>query len=277
MQPGVEFATHDGVSLRGGLYVPSATGPHPALVLLHGGAWQEGAPSFWRHWGTYLADQGYVAFAATYRLSRPDQPAYPQNAYDTKAAVQWLRCRARELEVDPERLGIMGSSAGGHLAALVALAGDAPQCAGPYADAPYRAASARVKVCVSVYGVFHLMRQDEWGMAKPRPDASVRQYLGGTPSEMRDVYEQASPHSWVTAENNRVAFLLAWGTADSIVDPASQSGPFVETLRRAGAVVEAVPIDGAAHGWMSRTPVLEPRSYTGYLAPRLLRFLGEHL
>lgn len=114
---GVEYARHDGVSLLGDLYTPAAHGTYPALVLVHGGAWQRGSRDFYQHWGPYLAEHGYVAFAIDYRLATPDHPTYPQNVYDVKAAIQFLRGRGAELKVEPSRIGMMGDSAGGHLTA----------------------------------------------------------------------------------------------------------------------------------------------------------------
>src|SRR4029077_18876268 len=64
---GVEYATHDGVRLSGDLYLPKAAGPHPAIVAIHGGGWQAGAPVGYQYWGPYLAGRGYGVFAISYR------------------------------------------------------------------------------------------------------------------------------------------------------------------------------------------------------------------
>src|SRR5262249_15370748 len=82
---GVGVGGHDGGSRRGDLYLPSDDGPHPALLLIHGGGWQTGSAAVYRYWGPFLAEQGYVAFAITYRLARPEHPTYPQAVYDVKA------------------------------------------------------------------------------------------------------------------------------------------------------------------------------------------------
>jgi acetyl esterase/lipase len=277
VERGVEFARHEGVSLRGDLYTPAAGGTYPALVLIHGGGWQIGSPAVYQHWGPYLAERGYVAFAASYRLSKPEQPSYPQSVYDVKAAVQFLRAQGPAARVDPERIGVMGNSAGGHLAALVALSGDSPKLANPYPNDAHRGVSARVKVAVPIYGVFDFVRQWEHDQLTRPNDQISEKYLGGTPMEIRDVYYEASPLSWATVQNNAVPFLVVWGTEDDIVEPESQSIPFVTALKRADTITRTVPVPGAPHFWISETPVLEPGSFTAYLAPRLMRFLAQYL
>ena len=118
---GVSYATHDGVSLLGDLYLPAGAGPFPALVGVHGGGWQAGARNAFQFWGPYLAARGYGLFAISYRLAKKGQKMFPQAVNDVLAAVQFVRGSAGELKIDPERIGLFGASAGGHLASLAAL------------------------------------------------------------------------------------------------------------------------------------------------------------
>src|SRR5215212_7421272 len=277
IERGVEFAVHDGVSLRGDLYLPAGDGPHPSLLLIHGGGWQVGSAAVYRHWGPFLAEHGYVAFAVTYRLARPERPTYPQAVHDVKAGLQYLRGSAAALRVDPDRIGVMGNSAGGHLSALLALSGDSPKYAGAYPDDPCATASTRVKCAVPIYGVYDFMAQWEHDqLTRPRDQISEK-FLGGSPMEIGDVYYEASPINWATVPNSGVPFLVVWGQEDDVVDPATQALPFVTALKRAGTTTRIVPIPGAPHFWISETPVLEAGSYTEHLAPRLLHFLAEYL
>jgi acetyl esterase/lipase len=276
VQLGIEYASHDGVRLLGDLYAPAAPGSYPALLLIHGGAWKGGTRAAYRHWGPYLARHGYIAFAVDYRLATPEQTAYPQNVHDTKAAVQYLRGMGSRLKVDPDRIGAVGDSAGGHLAALLALSGDSPKLANPYTEDPHHHESARLKVAVTVYGWFDLLSNWEHSqLTRPR-DQVTEMYLGGSPMEIRDLYYQASPVNWTAFKNNQAAFLVVWGTADDISDYQTQSLPFVTALKRAGNYTRTVPIEGAPHFWISE-PLDEPHSYTSFLAPKLLRFLSDRL
>ena len=118
----IVFAEHDGTKLVGDLYLPKGRSKAPVLVAVHGGGWQVGNKQFYRNWGLFLARAGYAVFAVDYRLGKPG--VYPAAVYDVKAAVQFIRAKAAEYDLDPERIGLIGDSAGAHLASLVALAGD---------------------------------------------------------------------------------------------------------------------------------------------------------
>src|SRR6201981_3453899 len=123
IKPDIAFAEHDGVKLLGDLYRPKGLHKAPVLVAAHGGGWQLGDRKFYQHWGNYLAKNGYAVFAVEYRLMRLGVRNLPGAVYDCKAAVQFVQARAAELGLDPERIALIGDSAGAHLAALVALAG----------------------------------------------------------------------------------------------------------------------------------------------------------
>src|SRR5499427_10933759 len=115
---GVAYATHDGVSLLGDLYLPADAGPFPALVAVHGGGWQAGARSAFQYWGPYLAARGYALFAISYRLAKSGQKTFPHAVQDALAAVQFVRGSAEEFRLDPERIGILGASAGANIGSL---------------------------------------------------------------------------------------------------------------------------------------------------------------
>src|SRR4029078_7439089 len=97
-----------------------------------GGGAQSGGPVGSQYWGPYLATRGYAVYAISYRLSKPGQKTFPEALHDVRAAIQFLKGRASELRINPDRIGVMGDSAGGHLAALVALAGDNAAFSGAY-------------------------------------------------------------------------------------------------------------------------------------------------
>jgi acetyl esterase/lipase len=276
VQVGVEYANHDGVALLGDLYRPTAPGAYPALLLIHGGGWTRSSQANHRFWGPYLAQHGYVAFSADYRLATNGQPTYPQNVHDLKAAVQYLRGSAAAINVDADRIGVMGESAGGHLAALLALSGDSPKLANPYRGDPHHGVSTRLKVAVPIYAVFDLLSHWEHELVIRPRDVCTEMYLGGSPMEIRDVFYEASPISWTLVQNNQVDFLVVWGTADEMVDSQMQSIRFVTALNRAGNFTRTVPITNAPHYWISE-PLDEPHSYTGFVAPKLLRFFAERL
>jgi acetyl esterase/lipase len=271
----VEFAVHDGVKLLGDLYAPKRERA-PVIVAAHGGGWQQGDRTSYKYWGPYLASHGIALFTIEYRLSKPDKPTYPQAVHDMRAAVQFVRGRAGELGLDPDRVGMMGDSAGGHLASLVALAGDSELFAGGYRDDPHANVSTRAKAVVSVYGVHDMAAQWNHDLG-PRPrDSIVAKFLGKQLYDDREIYFDASPLSHVTTRMNATAFFLAWGTEDDVADPATQSIPFRDALKQAGYYVRTAIVPGAPHFWCSE-PIDAPSSYSGFVAPRVLRFLEEKL
>lgn len=272
----LEYVVHDGVRLAGNLYVPKTEGRYPAIVAIHGGGWQAGSPQAYQYWGPYLAQRGIAVYAIAYRFSKPGQKSFPEAVHDVRAAVQFLRGRAAELRIDPDRIGLMGDSAGGHLAALVALAGDHPQFANAYKDDPHAAHSTKVKVAVPIYGVFDMYAQWKHDQRTRPRDHITEKFLGASAIDDKRVYFDASPLSYVSAKNNSTSFLVVWGTVDDIVDKSTQSETFLEALKQAGHFVRPVPVEGAPHFW-AWDPIHEDGSFTGFLAPRLLRFLQLRL
>lgn len=272
----VEYVVHGGQSLKGDLYTPRADGKYPAVIAIHGGGWQLGSAAGYQYWGPWLAARGHVLFAITYRFSKPGQKSFPDAVQDVRAAIQFLKGRAAELKVDPARIALMGDSAGGHLAALVALAGEHPAFKDGNKGDPFGNLPTEVKAAIPVYGVFDMAEQ--WRhdqLTRPR-DHIVEKFLGASLIDDRKVYFDASPLSYVSANNNRVSFLVAWGTHDDIVAPAMQSERFLEALKQARYFVRPAILHGAPHFWMSE-PLDDPASYSGWLAARLIGFLRARL
>ena len=276
VQRGLQYGQHDSVELTGDLYAPKAPGKYPALVAVHGGGWQAGNAGFYRHWGPCLAQRGYVLFAIDYRLVRGGTNAYPAAVHDVRASVQFLRSRGEAIKVDPDRIGLIGDSAGAHLAALVALAGDKPTFAGAYKEDPYGSVSTRVKVAVGIYGVYAMSAQWHHDLVHRPFDNITQKFLRASLVENRRLYFDASPLSHATRDSNQTAFLLAWGTEDDIVDRHTQSEAFLLALKQAGFFVRSVILQGAPHFWVE-DPIDGAGSYAGFFAPRLIRFLDARL
>jgi acetyl esterase/lipase len=272
----LQYATHDGVALKGDYYVPKAAGKYPVMIAVHGGGWQQGARGGYQFWGPYLAQRGIALYTIDYRLSKPGQPSYPQAVEDVIAAIRFVKYKAADLNADPERIGMMGDSAGSHLSALIALALDATPFANAYPSDPYASVSARVKVVVGAYGVYDMLQQ--WThdqVSRPR-DQIVEKFLGKPPMDDRKIYFDSSPMSYATRANNQTSFFLTWGTGDDIVDHVAQSEAFLLALKQAGFYVRSAPVAAAPHFWFS-DPIDEPRGNAGFVAPQVLRFLQDWL
>jgi acetyl esterase/lipase len=272
----VVYAQHDGVDLQGDLYAPKAPGSYPTLVTVHGGGWERGQRSNHQYWGHYLAARGYVVFAVTYRRSKRGVKSYPAAVTDVRAAVQYVKGNAAALKVDAARICLMGDSAGAHLAALVALAGDDPRFAGAYPQDPHASLSSSVKVLIGNYGVYDLAAHWEHELLAMPGASATEQFLGVSLLDDRKTYFEASPMSYVTIANNATAVFLTFGTEDDVVDRKRNSEAFLAALKRARYYVRTVVVQGTGHYWASE-PIEEPGSSSGYLAPRLVRFLAERL
>jgi len=273
IKPDILFAEHDGVKLLGDLYLPKGTGKAPVLVGVHGGGFQLGDRKFYRHWGNYLAKHGYAVFSIEYRLMKPGVKTWPGVVGDCKAAVQFVRANARDFGVDPDRIGMIGDSAGAHLSALVALAGDEPPFAGQYPDDPYADTPANVKAVIGFYGAYDMVAQWEHDQISRPLDQITEKLLGCSPMVSRKAFFEASPLSYATADKNSTRFLLIYGHEDDIVDPATQSEKFLTALKQAGFFARTIVVPGAGHFW-TVDPVEEPGSVGAYAGPRVLRFLA---
>jgi acetyl esterase/lipase len=211
MRNDIVFAEHEGTKLLGDLYAPKGLEKAPVLVGVHGGGWQIGDRKFYKNWGTYLAKNGYAVFAIEYRLMKPGVKTWPGAVYDTKAAVQYVRANASQLGVDPERIGMIGDSAGAHLSSLVALAADEPLFSSEYKSDPHAGVSAKVKTVIGFYGVYDMAAQWEHDLVTRPRDNIVEKLLGGAPTVNRKVYFDASPLSYATVDKNGPRFLLIYG------------------------------------------------------------------
>ncbi len=272
---GLAYAQHDGVELAGDLYLPKNAKAAPALVAVHGGGWIAGVRGAFQHWGPYLAARGIAVFAISYRLATKGK-TFPEAVQDVLAGVQFVRGKAGAFNIDPARIGLLGASAGAHLAALAALSGK--KYVGAYSQDPFAATDTSVKVLVGVYGVYDMTAM--WCSLQVQDgrniDNKVEKFIGAPPMANRQTYFDASPINYATYANNGIGVLLATGTNDDLVDPKTQTEPFQLALKQAGFFVRPCILPGAPHYWMN-DPIEEPGSLPGFLAPRLMRFLAEKL
>ena len=266
----IVFAEHDGTKLLGDLYSPKGLDKAPVLVAVHGGGWQVGSRKFYTNWGPYLAKNGVAVFAIEYRLMKPMMKTYPGAIYDTKAAIQYVRAKAAELGVDPERIGMIGDSAGGHLAAL---AGEEPHYSSEYRSDANATVSAKVKAVVGIYGVYDMLAQYQHDLQSRPRDNIAEKFLGAAPHTDRKVFFDASPINYATVARNSTRFLLIHGTDDDIVDPPTQSIAFLNALNQASFYVRRVIITGAGHFFV--TDPVDDTSFGGFAGPRVLRFLED--
>lgn len=221
----VVFGHGGGRPLACDLYHPPVAGTgRPALLILHGGGWREGDKGQLRGYGVQFARRGVVGVACEYRLS--GEAPWPAQLRDVTAALGWMHAEAGRLGVDPARIAVLGASAGGHLALL--LAGGAEADAGK--------APAKVAAAVALYAPTRLDR----GSIGPE----LVHLFGAEPSAGE--LERASPVHHVAAGFPPTLFLH--GNRDALV-PSEASLEMYQALRRAGSASELHLFDGADHAF----------------------------
>ena len=233
----VPFTTAGGSELRIDIVQPAmGDGPFPAVLVIHGGAWHEGGREETHRFLADLARRGYVAASPQYRFCPKD--TFPAQLMDVKAAVRFLRSNAKSLKVDPDRIGAMGFSAGGHLALLLGMTGPADGFDGPESRG---VPSARVEAVVDFYGPVDLAATDFSETAK----GFVACLTGAPAAEKPELAARASPITYVGPGDATV--LVFHGANDDLVPP-SQAFTLMEKLSAAGVRGRFEFVLGAGHG-----------------------------
>ncbi len=212
--------------------------PMPAVVWIHGGAWAYGDKE--NPLAAFLAYYGYFVVSIDYRLAPLNK--FPAALEDAKCAVRWLRANAATMHVNPDRIGVWGASAGGHLAAMVGLTSDRREFDG---TGGHTGQSSRVQAVCAFFP------PTQW---EPSVDDDERQreilsnFLGATYAAKPELYRRASPVTYVTKD--APPFLLVHGDSDPEV-PISQSERLDAALRQAGAEVTFIRVKNANHSFQS--------------------------
>jgi acetyl esterase/lipase len=214
---------------------PKAGGPLPLVVLIHGGGWQNGSKDQVPAQG--IAAQGYAVARINYRLVQ--HAVFPAQIEDCKAAIRWLRANARTYNIDPDHVAVWGSSAGGHLAALLGTSADVKQLEGNGGnlDQP-----SRVQAVIDWFGPTDLLHVED---DSPHAHAAIGKLLGGPLRDRKELAALASPVTHVTKQ--AAPFLMLHGDKDPVV-PFRQSEILAAALEKAGVEVTLKKVEGGGHG-----------------------------
>ena len=230
----VVYAEAGGVPLRFDHYRPvQATGATPAVVFVHGGGWMRGDPSQAAGNALHFAREGIATVSISYRLAPASR--FPAPLDDVRHGLRWVRAHAGELGIDPERLALLGVSAGAHLAVLAHLAHDLADLA-PDLPGPLREVSESVRCVIAHYGPYDIGRR--------RSD--MVDALMGERVEDAEWTRRASPLAH--AARATAPILLIHGTADQLVS-WRESERMHAALQEAGKASELLLLDGAPHAF----------------------------
>ncbi len=214
-----------------------ADGPMPAVLVIHGGAWRAGNKGDVGGVLRDMAAHGYVAVSPQYRFCPTER--FPAQVHDVKAAVRWMKAHAVERHIDPDRIGTMGFSAGGHLALMLGVTGPSDGLEG---EAAPGAADTRVRAVVNYFGPVDLAAADIPEVSLPL----VKDFLGATASDRPELAAKASPRSYLSAGD--AAILTFQGTKDPLV-PHTQAVVLADAMTAAGVPGRVELMVGAGHGW----------------------------
>ncbi|MDA0921641.1 MAG: alpha/beta hydrolase [Planctomycetota bacterium] len=257
----IEFANVDGHSLKLDLYLPADAKDVPLVVWIHGGGWsggsKNGCPISW------LTDDGYAVASISYRLT--DKAIFPAQIHDCKAAIRWLRANAEKFGYSTAKVGVSGSSAGGHLAALVGTSGDVKELEGTVGGNLDQ--SSRVDAVVDFYGATDFVLRSKTQPHRANEKGSVvYRLLGGGADQKVELAKQASAAFHVTKDDP--PFLVFHGSNDKTV-LIDQSERINEVYTKAGLPIALHVLKGSGHGGKE--------FYEGERRGLIREFLAKHL
>ncbi|OLS42196.1 alpha/beta hydrolase [Bacillus sp. MRMR6] len=260
--PDLEFAAPNGKPLLLDLYLPMGVEKAPPVIVwLHGGGWRIGDRKLGPDFRTFFAERGYGMASIEYRLS--GEAIFPAQIHDVKTAIRWLRCNAGKYGLDGERIGLWGSSAGGHLAALSGTTGS-----GILEDFEHGCAefSSEVQAVVDGYGPTDFLQMDAYSnleiisrdpetapLDPPRlhvsMDSPESQLLGAPIQSVPHLVREANPISYVA--KGAPPFLIIHGLGDSAV-PVYQSELLYDALIAKGNDSTLCLIEGLGHAFFNK-------------------------
>ena len=239
---GIEYTRVGSRSLKLDLYLPAPSLlPCPLIVWVHGGGWRSGARTEMPL--SALVEMGYGVASVDYRLT--PEAAFPANVHDLKAAVRFLRAQAQRFGLQTTSVAIAGSSAGGHLAALVGVTNGHPSLEGNGGEDSSQ--SSAVQAIVSFYGASNLQsilgQSTAFGLTVRVP--ALQLLLGGQPVDRPSLAKLASPVAHIDAHDPPL--MLIHGDQDPQM-PIDQSRELTRAYEQHGLTVRFVPMPGSKHG-----------------------------
>ncbi|MGI8485642.1 MAG: alpha/beta hydrolase fold domain-containing protein [Thermomicrobiales bacterium] len=268
----VQYGDGGGIPLLLDILRPAKAGlnPRPAIVYVHGGGWWEGDRSYGYTPNLMLAKLGFFTVTISYRFSQI--APYPAQIHDVKAAIRFLRANAEAFGIDPERIGVWGHSAGGHLSALAGLHADIPELEGE-SGSPGYSSKVQAVVPMSPPTDFTVEWRNLEGISLQDVGMdAVTQLLGGPIADKPELARLASPAALVAPGD--APSLSRQGTRDDIV-PFRHAEILVEAMQQAGNEVTLITMTGVDHG--AQAPMLPGNDDPFGTERAVVEFFTHHL
>jgi len=242
------YATVDGKDLLLDVAYPKQKSdtPRPVVVWIHGGAWRAGNKA--RNPALDLTRSGYVTASISYRFSQ--EAIWPAQIHDCKAAIRYLRTHAKKFNIDPNRFGVWGSSAGGHLVAMLGTSGDVEDLEGKGGWPDH---SSRVQAVVDFFGPTNFIKMCDFPstMDHAGSNSPESQLVGGPVKEKPEMVRSVDPITYVSKDDP--PFLIVHGDKDPLV-PHNQSVILHAALKKVGVNSRFITVKGGGHGgWNTET------------------------
>lgn len=240
----VTYARYGDRTLEMDLYRPKeAWGKLPAVVCIHGGGWAKGNRVSHEKLAQALASRGYVTATISYRLS--GEAPFPAAIHDCKAAVRFLRANASEHGIDPEKIGAIGLSAGGHLTALLAASSAEQQLEGEGGNEQF---SSAIQAAVPMGAQTDFLSQRTKEISKAEDRGQIwRQFLGGAQQDIPATYRLASPLHHLDQNDPPCWFIT--GEND---DPSTHADQFRRRMEELGILSGLTVIKDAPHPFLGK-------------------------
>lgn len=240
----VQFAVAQGIPLLLDIHLPDhpTSTPLPVVIFVHGGGWRGGVKE--NPPGLSFIEHGFALVSINYRVT--GQAIWPAQIHDCKAAVRWVRANSEQYGFDPTRIGAWGSSAGGHLVAMLAVSGDSPELEGSLGTT---GVSSAIQACCNWCGPTDLteLHNPAWRVEEQNLIAEVTEALIGGPLDQHlDAAHQASPALHI--KRGCPPVFTMQGVADQVVSHR-HAQPFHDRMLSCGNDSELHLLEGAKHGF----------------------------
>lgn len=230
----IEYKKAGDKSLKLDIYhLKTLNQPAPALIFIHGGGWRSGKRSDYLPYLIDFAKEGYVTVTVSYRLQK--EAKFPAAIQDVRCAIKWIRANANKYFIDPEKIVVIGGSAGGHLSLMAGYAANDPYFDG---DCEYDSVDSRVQAVVNLYGPVDLTT--EYAISR----YETNDFIGKPYTEAPEMYRKASPAFYISQDDPPT--LTFHGTIDELV-PVSQSDSLKVWLDKVGVPNEYHRLKGWPH------------------------------
>lgn len=241
----ISYANNDNPRQQLDLFLPTndASEPRPLLVFIHGGAWKGGNKRSGLNQLRTFLDGEYVGASIAYRLS--GEAIWPAQIHDCKAAIRWLRGNAKQHGIDPERIVVFGTSAGGHLVAMLGTSGDVEELEGKLGE--HLDQSSHVNGVIDFFGPSDILSMGQSpAIDHDAADSPEAKLVGGKLADNQEQARSASPTTYVTKDD--APHFIAHGNKDRLV-PFEQSELLHAKLKAANVASHFIRMENGGHGF----------------------------